>query len=199
MKSSVYGHRHNPKPAPCHPDKEFYAKGMCRSCYYADKMRAKASPRNPAPCHPWREMYAREMCSRCYYSDKMNNNKKAPRKPATCHPNRELYVRGMCSSCYKKERSKTRSRAGEGKYRFWKYKLTNADIEKMTIAQSGKCAICKTNPVKVVDHDHASGKVRGLLCPQCNTGIGQFKDDPARLLSAIHYLSMHQESLEQVI
>ena len=41
----------------------------------------------------------------------------------------------------------------------------------------------------VIDHDHTTGKLRGLLCHQCNVGIGNFKDDIDRMLNAILYLS----------
>lgn len=46
---------------------------------------------------------------------------------------------------------------------------------------------CQARPL-VVDHDHTTGAVRGLLCSACNTGIGHLKDDPAVVAAALHYL-----------
>ena len=60
------------------------------------------------------------------------------------------------------------------------------------VAQGGSCAICKQVQVapKIlhVDHCHASGRVRGLLCEHCNRGVGGFKDNPEWCLSAAKYL-----------
>lgn len=50
-----------------------------------------------------------------------------------------------------------------------------------------KCAICP-NPGEVVDHDHATGLVRGKLCNHCNMGLGHFRDDVTLLASASDYL-----------
>lgn len=55
-------------------------------------------------------------------------------------------------------------------------------------AEGGHCAIC-FQPATAVDHDHHTGKVRGLLCKHCNVGLGMFADDPERLENAILYLS----------
>lgn len=41
-----------------------------------------------------------------------------------------------------------------------------------------------------IDHDHRTGKVRGILCQACNLGLGKFRDDPALIKSAIRYLSV---------
>jgi hypothetical protein len=56
--------------------------------------------------------------------------------------------------------------------------------------QHGACAICKRpfDGVFHVDHDHDTGDPRGLLCSQCNTGIGLLGDSPERLLAAVDYL-----------
>jgi hypothetical protein len=69
------------------------------------------------------------------------------------------------------------------------YGLTPADIAEMAEAQGGKCPICGSvdKPLRI-DHGHVTGKVRGLLCDNCNMGLGQFGDDPERLSSAIAYL-----------
>lgn len=70
-----------------------------------------------------------------------------------------------------------------------KYKITIEQWTEMLIAQSGRCAICLDPMLDPhVDHDHSTGRVRGLLCTNCNTGIGKFKDSPERLASAIRYL-----------
>jgi len=60
--------------------------------------------------------------------------------------------------------------------------------------QDGYCIICfeKCDDVLVIDHCHITGKVRGLLCQQCNAGLGNFKDDPKRLEKAISYLKGEQ-------
>jgi len=57
--------------------------------------------------------------------------------------------------------------------------------------EQGGCAICKRNDHVedlFVDHDHATGMIRGLLCRRCNTGLGFFKDNPAALREAAKYV-----------
>ena len=71
------------------------------------------------------------------------------------------------------------------------YGITLADYDAMLEEQDGCCAICKTDTIKgrfAIDHCHKTGKVRGLLCFDCNTGIGKLKDDPSLLLTAYEYL-----------
>jgi hypothetical protein len=77
-------------------------------------------------------------------------------------------------------------------YRKSRYGITDAEFDQLLILQGGKCKICGTSnfPYKGphVDHDHSTKKVRGLLCLNCNRGIGAFKEDPTLLKKALDYL-----------
>lgn len=81
--------------------------------------------------------------------------------------------------------------------RLKQYGIEVSDFNELMAAQGGSCAICgesdtsKPNNFPLVDHCHKTGKVRGLLCMSCNQGLGKFKDDVARLSSAISYLTKH--------
>jgi hypothetical protein len=73
--------------------------------------------------------------------------------------------------------------------------LDEADV--MLSRQGGACAICARDLTGVdlrrrpVDHDHATGKVRAILCCSCNTGLGKFKDSPILLAKAARYVEHH--------
>jgi hypothetical protein len=58
----------------------------------------------------------------------------------------------------------------------------------MVAAQNDRCLICERPGKLVVDHCHATGRVRGLLCNLCNTAIGQLRDSPALLRKAAEYV-----------
>jgi hypothetical protein len=72
------------------------------------------------------------------------------------------------------------------------YGLTIEDFEKMLADQGGTCAICsgtqKHGRMLAVDHNHDTGKVRGLLCDDCNRGIGMLGDSKERLIRAVGYI-----------
>lgn len=80
-----------------------------------------------------------------------------------------------------------------------RYGLTAETFATMLVDQGGRCAICRTDaPLGKsnrwhVDHCHATGVVRGLLCAGCNVGIGHLGDDPDRLRSAAAYIEHHRE------
>ena len=70
-----------------------------------------------------------------------------------------------------------------------KYGLKPGEYESMYGEQRGMCAICDKHELKLaIDHDHYTGKVRGLLCRRCNLMLGMAKDDPETLISALNYL-----------
>jgi len=83
-----------------------------------------------------------------------------------------------------------------------KFGLSNDLYNKTFEEQDGKCAICKNPETFVhsktkelarlaVDHCHTTGKTRKLLCKNCNTGLGSFKDNQDVLLKAMQYLKDH--------
>lgn len=83
----------------------------------------------------------------------------------------------------------------------YSYGVSVGQIEELIEAAGNSCQICGThaddiahssfshNPL-VIDHDHETGEVRGLLCPTCNAGLGHFQDCTARLARAIEYLNV---------
>jgi hypothetical protein len=71
------------------------------------------------------------------------------------------------------------------------YGITVEDYIKLFNLQHGRCIICSEKPTKrrlSVDHDHKTGKIRGLLCHKCNMILGYSNDSPLILQEAIHYL-----------
>lgn len=81
------------------------------------------------------------------------------------------------------------------------YGITYREYLNMIAAQKGLCAICRKHRLDqvkdlAVDHDHTTGKVRGLLCTNCNTGLGMFKDSIRLLAQAIVYLEDHGKSFD---
>lgn len=98
---------------------------------------------------------------------------------------------------------------------FWKerdllrsFGLSLAEYGKLLVAQNGVCAICRQEETEkrggnekslAVDHDHATGTIRGLLCAACNQGIGKLKDDPAVLRAAADYIEKHRALADNVV
>lgn len=81
---------------------------------------------------------------------------------------------GWCKSCSKEYKTPDRVRNWDLQYR---YDLSLEDYDRMKKEQDNKCVICLKEPIKlVVDHCHASGKVRGLLCIGCNSVLGHAGD-----------------------
>lgn len=171
------------KPAlRCHPDRKLYAKGRCRSCYEKHAKKTKAF--KPAPCHPTRRIFAKGQCQSCYmkaWYDKHPLSRERVKE-------RILYN----AEWARKNPDRHRARRDNANHRrnLKTYGLSEEQFSALLHEQRGACAICRKRFVKrpVIDHDHATGKVRGLLCRQCNSGIGMFGDQPSMLLLAASYL-----------
>lgn len=103
----------------------------------------------------------------------------------------------LCKRHYYAGRS-TASRAANPRrwlgYQLSRYGLTPDDYDRIFDAQDGRCAICSIPASEaahgrlVVDHNYTTGRVRGLLCSNCNCGIGHLKDDAERTRLAGVYL-----------
>ena len=138
--------------------------------------------------------------------------------------NGTTYTRGECRACErkraKKQKPRTRdqkvsrkkwnqSAAGKKSVRFSdiksRYGMSKSEYESLYMSQGGKCAICGKKEIDAiwgtltVDHDHKTKTIRGLLCSNCNMGIGQFNDDIDIMASAISYLrGFARKALEDV-
>ena len=102
-----------------------------------------------------------------------------------------------------KDRYQDPTQKRDAKYRSWKstikknFSLSVDDYNIIFASQNGCCKICNKHQTEFarrlgVDHCHTSGKVRGLLCDNCNRGIGFLGDSDEILLSAMNYLRGHK-------
>jgi hypothetical protein len=73
---------------------------------------------------------------------------------------------------------------------YQKYGLNIEKFDAMLAGQDGRCAICfeEFTQTPCIDHNHDTGAVRGLLCEDCNQGIGRLKDSIPRVKAALAYL-----------
>lgn len=116
-----------------------------------------------------------------------------------------------CGECRRLRANLYANRASSGRKEYWRnfkrdemlkkrYGITKEELFIIYQAQGGKCAICPTDLIFLsrqahTDHDHVTGKVRGILCSSCNHGLGMFKDKPDLLNKAIGYLLLSTQSL----
>lgn len=92
------------------------------------------------------------------------------------------------------------ARLAQQRRRLREYGITVEDYDALWLAQNGLCALCgnpetqtRKGNVKAlaVDHCHATGKVRALLCHACNCALGYLRDDPTLIRSAAAYIESH--------
>lgn len=118
-----------------------------------------------------------------------------------------LTRKNRCRECWEKDMGIVRGRDVESRKQYrrnWrlkkKYGIDEEGFGVLWVAFRGKCGICKIDlkssvgrrgqplDVAVVDHDHATGNLRGLLCNGCNKGLGLFKDNPETLRAAANWV-----------
>lgn len=115
--------------------------------------------------------------------------------PATCVNNHPLDIKTVL--LWQNEWRCPQCRAGSVRQsRVKKYGLTAEQYAEMLEQQNYQCPICErdfeeTGEQAAIDHDHETGAVRGLLCKQCNLGIGNLQDDVNRVRNALQYLLSH--------
>lgn len=93
-----------------------------------------------------------------------------------------------CREC-KKASHRRWSKANLIKRTCYRYKISESDLLTLISNQKDLCAICKKKTKLVVDHDHKTDRVRGLLCTRCNLVLGQCGDDPQLLTELVKYLT----------
>ena len=88
-------------------------------------------------------------------------------------------IRSECKDCSKKQK------------RACRYGLPDGEYQRMHDHQNGVCLLCPSTEKLYIYHNHSTGKVRGLLCHKCNSGLGLLGDSPARLRTAAKYLELN--------
>lgn len=150
----------------------------------------------------------RKQCQDCKQWFPVSGFPEMKRKNRTGGP----YYHPKCAECHKRyhreyyqarrKEDPTYGRLSNRDVTLRKYGLTPEDYDRLLAAQDGRCAICGKEPGAtsgvdrnrlVIDHSHATGKVRALLCDFCNRGLGIFFDDPDLLLAAVKYLRRFEE------
>ena len=167
-KTSEHFHRHNGRPRGLTP--------RCKECRSRSRVPLRYIAVTEQTCGECGQLKAA--------SEFWTNASRLTRLNRRCKECSRIYTRGI---------SKKTTRNGRLRRRFG---ITNADYDQLLLGQDGRCAICRTpssRPHKhfSVDHCHVTGKVRGLLCHKCNSGIGYFSDKPSVILIAVAYLIKH--------
>lgn len=133
-----------------------------------------------------------KICSKCGLEKRKDKyHKDRSKKDGLYSSCKECLSKIYKSEEYKEKRRNEKYYKIKRKHRLKKYGVTSEEYKDMIRQQEGKCAICRgkdKNKKLAIDHCHETGVVRGLLCSNCNRGIGFLKDSVVVLNKAIKYL-----------
>jgi hypothetical protein len=190
----------------CGELKKIMARNLCPKCYALDQEKSKAKACKG--CGKIQPIKAKGLCRRCYARFQRHGHTNSTAKikgVKLCEKcgMKPVHAKLMCKSCYSKylrEKDPTKQ---------WEYNLQRQyglsvdEYNSILNEQKGKCAICGETENEAmrgkamkfaVDHDHATGVIRGLLCGNCNRGIGNLQDSITTMTNAIDYLKKHASS-----
>ena len=157
---------------------------------------------------------SRRMNPQSRHNNNLGKRRRRAEKPAETHANdRRYYLASRDRILARaKEWAKANPEKIRERYQAWKarhpltrkayqlkhnYNMSLEEHKEKLSEQGGVCAICGHLPtmgrwkILLVDHNHATGEVRGLLCHDCNIGIGNLKDNAARLRAAATYIERY--------
>jgi hypothetical protein len=133
-------------------------------------------------------------------AEERRRRRNSDRGPRRCACGAEVTTpvgKPVCPDCRKDQRPGAQAR--ERVRTLLLYGLTQREWNALVRKQRDRCAICKTSTPGGrgerwhIDHDHMTGKVRGLLCHRCNMGVGFFLDDPEIIKAAARYVIKHRQ------
>ena len=199
----------------CGETRQVHGNGLCKTCYG----RAYMNNGDPTPkarrqrlvkackhCEEIKVIVGKGFCRTCYDRNwKRGTPEYAPKrvkkfcKAVGC--DRPRVSHGYCG----KHRSRTRDdRTADSAHLKRKFGISIDEYEAILKKQNGVCAICRNPETRpqpsgkprrlAVDHCHKTGRVRGLLCSNCNTAIGLLNDDPDLITEAAIYLEKHKKA-----
>lgn len=157
------------------PTTEILARGLCKKHYGFEYRAGRIPKRDTTNWHRISDTYLESMSGVCSICGPVSISIK--RGSPVCRNKRS-----------EREAKRKRVRSRSTYYRQYRYGITDEDYGELLKSQDGKCAICGIEAKLNIDHCHDNGHVRGLLCNQCNTALGLFKDNINNLLTAIEYL-----------
>ena len=178
----------------CGKERVGYAKQKycSQKCYHAAVNEAASSASKPGedPTVP-------KTCTKCGFTGETRlfplNSRKRGGRESMCKPCKHAAIKAWQEKNPEKVAEYSRKySAGKAKQkRFIRYGITERDFHLMLEKQDNCCAICCRREPEVelvIDHDHETEVVRGILCLSCNTALGKFHDNKGTLFAAIMYL-----------